>query len=84
MGKTVDQPSLRPTRKVRAAGVGGAIGIIAVWVLNMFLAEPVPSEVASAIATLASVAVAYVTREQEWPTSSAGNAMGRGGGAGTA
>ena len=52
-----------PVRKVAAGGIGGAITTVIVWVLNTWVLEQsMPSEVAAALATIVSFALAYFVR----------------------
>jgi putative flippase GtrA len=61
----VSQQTFLPNRKVAAsATVGLPAGVLAAWVLELVLGEPVPAEVAAAIGTLCSFAAAYLTRER--------------------
>lgn len=54
------QQSARPTNRVVAAGLTGAITTIIVWILNIFvLPEPMPAEVVAALTTIIAVLVAY-------------------------
>lgn len=54
------QKSARPTNKVVATGLAGAITTIIVWILNTFvLPEPMPAEVVAALTTIIAVLVAY-------------------------
>ena len=48
-----------PARKVTAGGVAGAVGTVVVFVLNQFLPDPVPPEVAAALTVLLSFAASY-------------------------
>ena len=50
-------------RKVQAAGLGGALGIITVWLISFGV--DVPGEVAAAISTVLSVAVGWFVPEPE-------------------
>lgn len=53
--------SAAPSRKVTAGGVGGVgLGVVIAWVWNMMMpANPMPPEVAAAVAPLLGAAVAY-------------------------
>lgn len=53
-----------PVKKVAAGGIAGAAATILVYVLNSYVlpsAKPIPAEIAAAITTLLSFAVAYLT-----------------------
>jgi hypothetical protein len=60
-------PNLAPSKKVAAGGVAGALTVVLVWVINTFMltnqAQQIPGEVASAITTIFSFAVAYFVPE---------------------
>lgn len=60
-----DQPTSSPTPKVAAAGLGGAITSLILWLAKeYFLVEP-PAEVGAAIATLIAFASAYFTQDRK-------------------
>lgn len=65
MTELVDQPSAKPTRKVAAGGIAGAVTMIAVWAAKLFGNVDVPAEIAVAISTLVSFATSYLVRERE-------------------
>ncbi len=54
-------PELKPQRKVTAAGLGGAIAIVAVWTAGQFGLE-VPPEVAAAVSTIFSFVAGYLVK----------------------
>lgn len=54
--------NIRPTRKVGAGGIGGAVAIIIVWVVGLFGVD-VPAEVAAAFGTLGSFVAGWATSE---------------------
>lgn len=54
--------SKRPTRKVTAGALAGAVTIIGVYVAGLFGAE-VPAEVASSVTTVLTFAAGYVVRD---------------------
>lgn len=59
--KRYRQKSTRPTNKVVATGLAGAITTIIVWFLNTYvLPEPMPAEVVAALTTVIAVLVAYL------------------------
>lgn len=53
----------KPTPKVAAAGVGGSLAVIVVWVAGVAGID-VPPEVGAAIALLLSFAAGYMKRER--------------------
>ena len=55
------EPSLTPTPKVAAAGIGGAVAVIVVWILSAWV--DVPAEVAAAIAAICSFVGGYLRSE---------------------
>jgi hypothetical protein len=61
--ETYDQVSTAPTNKVAAAGIGGSLSVVLVWVAGMFGVE-VPAEVASAITTIVAFFAGYLVREK--------------------
>lgn len=63
MAETVEQPTAAPTRKVTAAGLGGALTVIIVFVINS-LGTEVPGEVASAITTVVTFLAGYFIKER--------------------
>jgi hypothetical protein len=52
-----------PTNKVTAGGIGGALASIIVWGVSLAGVE-VPPEVAAAVATVVSFALAYLVPEK--------------------
>lgn len=66
MSKLVNQPGLRPTRKVTAGVAGGGLTAILIWVGGLFGLEIPPeiaAEMGAAVATLIGLLAAYFTRE---------------------
>lgn len=57
------QPTLTPTSKVTAAGLGGAIVLVAIWIAGLFDVE-IPAEVAAALTTLVSFAAGWFKLEE--------------------
>lgn len=55
--------SKAPVAKVTAAGLGGAVATILVWVLSL-LGVDVPTLVVGALVTLASFGAGYVTKAE--------------------
>lgn len=58
----MDQPTLKPTRKVAAASVSAAAGIVLVFLAGE-LGHPISPEVAAAVVTLLASVAGYFTRE---------------------
>ena len=58
------EASMKPTRKMQGVGLGGALGVIAVWLIQSLGGIQVPSEVAGAISVLMAFAVGYITEER--------------------
>lgn len=54
---------LAPTTKVTATGVGGAVVLVAVWLLSLFHID-VPTFVAGALTLIASFGAGYVVKEK--------------------
>jgi putative flippase GtrA len=61
--ETYEQVSTAPTNKVAAAGIGGALAIVLIWIAGLFNVE-VPPEVAASIAAIVSFATGYLVREK--------------------
>lgn len=59
-----DQVSSAPTNKVSAAGIGGSISVVLLWVTGQFFTIEIPPEVAAAIATVISFLSGYLVREK--------------------
>lgn len=53
---------LAPTPKVAAAGAGGALAVVMVWMLSL-VGISVPGEVGAAIATLGAYVAGWLRRE---------------------
>ena len=69
MAKTIkvesyDQVSAKPTAKVSAAGVGGSISVVLIWLVSTLFNTEIPPEVAAALATVVSFASGYIVREK--------------------
>lgn len=60
--ETYNQPSANPTQKVAAAGIGGSLSIVLIYVVGLFGLD-LPPEVASAVTAIVSFAAGYVTPE---------------------
>lgn len=54
----IDQPTARPTNKVTAGVVGGALSVVIVWLIG-----DVPPHVAVAFSTIFSFGLAYFVRD---------------------
>ena len=54
---------VKPTRKVGAAGLGGALAIILVWAVGAFTSVVIPAEVGTAIGTVFSFAAGWLVKE---------------------
>ena len=61
-----NQSSLKPTRKVAAAGVGLPVALILVWILQVNGVK-VPPEISAAIGSIISFALAYMIRDKSSP-----------------
>lgn len=59
----IDQPSLKPIRKLRLAGASGFLSSAVMAIASQFGVE-LPAEVAGAIVTVISFAVGYFSREE--------------------
>lgn len=60
-----NQPSSEPTPKVQAAGLGGSIASILLWIIGSFTAVEVPAEVGAALATIIAFVAAYMTKDRK-------------------
>jgi len=61
----MNQPTATPTQKVAAAGIGGSVTILAVYLIQTIFNIEVPAEVASALTALIAFASGYIVREKE-------------------
>jgi len=61
--ETYNQPTSTPTQKVSAAGIGGALSIVIVYVFGL-LGLDMPPEVASALTAIVSFAAGYLVKER--------------------
>lgn len=59
----MDQPTSQPTQKVAAAGIGGSLSIVLVYIIGVLGLE-LPPEVASAITAIIAFAAGYIVRER--------------------
>jgi hypothetical protein len=62
-GELVTQPSKRPTRKVGAAGLGGAAGTLVLWARSAAGIE-LDAELAGAVVTLTGFITGYLIRDR--------------------
>jgi hypothetical protein len=46
------------------SSLAGAISVVLVWVLNQYLPQPIPAEVAQAITVIISSVTGYVVKER--------------------
>lgn len=54
---------MKPTAKVTAGALGGALSIILVWMLRLLWSIETPGEVAAAFTTVLSFGCAWLTKE---------------------
>lgn len=59
----ISQPTPQPTSKVAAAGVGGSITVLVVYIAKLFGLE-IPAEVASALTALIAFGSGYIQKEK--------------------
>lgn len=59
-----NQPTSSPTQKVAAAGIGGSISVVLVYVVQQIFNIEIPAEVASALTAIISFAAGYLVKEQ--------------------
>lgn len=59
-----DQISSAPTNKVSAAGIGGSISVVLIYLVKTIFDVEIPSEVAASIATVISFLSGYFVREK--------------------
>jgi hypothetical protein len=68
VGGLVTQSTLAPTRKVKAAGLGGVVGAIPLPILSLLdllpVSDAVLGTITAALTLLGSVAAAYLTRDR--------------------
>ncbi len=60
----MNQPTARPTQKVAAAGIGGSISVVLIYLIQQLFNITVPAEVASAITAIISFGAGYFVREE--------------------
>ncbi len=67
-GALVDQPTAAPSRKVKAAGLGGLLGAIPAPILSLLdlvhVSDTVVGAISAALTLLGSLAAAYLARER--------------------
>lgn len=61
--ESYSQVSSAPTSKVAAAGIGGSLTVVLVYILGQFNIDP-PAEVVAALTTLVSFGSGYIVREK--------------------
>lgn len=62
----MDQPTARPTDKMTATGIGGAVATVVMVVLNVLIPEmEVPMGLEAAIATIVAFTFGYLTPERK-------------------
>lgn len=64
MSNLVDQPTAAPTRKVAAGGIGGALSIVLIYIIQVVFTVELPAEVASAVTLIVSFLASYFVREE--------------------
>jgi hypothetical protein len=68
VGALVDQPTAAPSRKVKAAGLGGLLGAIPAPILSLLdlvhVSDTVVGAISAALTLLGSLAAAYLARER--------------------
>jgi putative flippase GtrA len=57
----VKQATSRPTRKVGAGGIGGAVAVIVIFVLQRYAHITIDAALSAAITTVVTFIVAYLT-----------------------
>lgn len=60
----INQPTLKPTTKVTAGGLGGAVAVLTVAILGQFGVD-LGAEVAAALTTLLSFGASYLVKDKE-------------------
>jgi len=60
----IEQNTVRPTRKVLAMTVAGAVLTVAFWVAKDFYGIPVPGEVQGTLHTALAALVGYFVRDR--------------------
>lgn len=54
-----------PTRKMSAVGIGGAVAVILIWLLETYvLAEPMPPHVAGAVSVICAWGCGWYIRDE--------------------
>lgn len=61
---TYDQPSSAPTPKVAAAGIGGALSVILIYLVRVLLNTELPAEVAASVATVLAFGAGYLKKDE--------------------
>ncbi len=65
MSKLYNQPTSQPTQKVAAAGIGGAVSILIIYLVQVTFNTEMPAEVASSITALIAFASGYIVKEKK-------------------
>lgn len=61
----IDQPTAEPTRKTSAAGIGGLVAVVVIWVAGLFWPDlEIPEEVLVALTGLVTFLSSYITKER--------------------
>jgi len=63
MAEPYNQPTGTPTQKVAAAGIGGALSVLVVYLIQAIFNVEIPAEVSSAITAIVSFASGYLIRD---------------------
>ncbi len=64
MSQLIDQPTAAPTRKVAAGGIGGALSIVLIYLVELVFDLSLPSEVVASITAIISFLSSYFVREE--------------------
>lgn len=65
MATSYNQPTSAPTQKVAAAGIGGSITILLVYLIQAVFNVEIPSEVAAAMTAVIAFLSGYFVRETQ-------------------
>lgn len=60
----IDQPTSAPTAKVAAAGIGGSISVVIIYLVKVLFGLDLPGEVASAVTAIVAFTTGYFFRER--------------------
>lgn len=64
MSTPINQPTAAPTSKVAAAGIGGAITVVLIYLAQTFFNIDLPAEVGGAVAVIVSFFSGYIVKER--------------------